>query len=382
MAGPKNSSDANGEEKERYLLQLNNALKSLQADISSRNVTDYPDDLKEFGEQEEWVWEKIPFHHGLFKTIGKLVGDIATEYRRFAWILDSENPLDNRGYFDKVNISTHSGLPSAVNFYNLHRLRKRAAEAAQRQPSYASCIDDIAQILTTDSVPIDEVNQKVHEKQRESWVKNYLERLKDENLLGWRRDNITKAPVVTKRMQLGAESLWTVVNCSYSVASNMFEIYIADMWQDFDAREVWEDESCVGVSPALNARLRDYAKNNDAWHIIREIDEDFEGLHPVHVTRVMVGPFDNKYRTLGYDADRLPITQELLKEDENVGILRASLQYSYAPNVVVKGRGKDAYSRQKVYRANWRDEIVVCPAKYSNTVSDSLLGTKLKVLEM
>ena len=74
----------------------------------------------------------------------------------------------------------------------------------------------------------------------------------------------------------------------------------------------------------------------------------------------------------------LQATKEIVAENSNAGLLRFSRQYSYAPNH--EPFGEDL--KQIIYKEDWRDEIIVCPARYLSKVSHSVLGTNVRIFGM
>jgi len=206
--------------------------------------------------------------------------------------------------------------------------------------------------------------------------RSFLEQLQDTELLGWQSTGHSFLRAEKVR-PLGGEELWNLSLIRYDLASSMFQLYVMDIWQDLRDKQITEEKNGeIKVSSQLQQALR-FGKDNAAWYILKEIDQQFKSLHPVHVSRALVGPFENKYLTKP-DSPPLSITRELLAEDQNVGLFRFSRQYSYAPNHETHGKEL----RQIIHRDDWRDEFIICPARYSSRVGKSVLGTNVKILEI
>ncbi len=370
----KQSREIKNGEKARSLHQLDRALSALVTGLKIEKPEDR--NLKEFGNAESWNWNRLPKENKTYQIIADLVERVRQEYLWFGWQINSEDPSQNRGYFDKLELSAISGLPWLFNFIELHRLRKTAKESLKEAQSYESLVRDFRKLLLEDHVEIAEVEAKSKEINKAAMRKNFLEQIQDAELLGWESTSYSKKPEARLVLSLGGEQLWNVSFVKYSPSSSMFEIYVVDLWQDVREPLITEANGKAVVSPALEKAF-DFGKDNASWYILQSLDKKFKSIHPVHVSRSLVGPFETKYLTNPDDIQILPITQELLAEDSNTALLRFSRQYCYAPNHQVEGEEL----RQVVPRQNWTDEIIVCPAHYSSRVSKSILGTNVRILE-
>ena len=366
-----------GEEKTRYLNQLDNALESLAKNLALELNPRQSDFLKEFGENKKWDWSRLPTQDNTYKQISKLIERIREEYKLFSWQDFHNNPAKNMGYFEKLDLSTESGLPFAFEFVELHRLKKESNLLLDRMLSYQDAGQELRRLLLEDYVEIQNVESKSREIHKNAMKRNFLESLQNTTLLGWESTKYSLPPIAKKLMPMGIEDLWNVVCAKYLKSSSMFEIYVIDLWQDRRDPQIQDTVRGEGkVSYELENTLM-YSSENAAWFILREIDEKFPSIHPVHVSRALIGPFENKYSTKIGDIKQLPITQELLTENINTGLLRFSRQYSYAPNHEVI----DDVFKQVVYRENWSDEVIVSPSSFSSRVAGSILGTNVRVFK-
>ncbi len=362
----------NGEEKVRYLSQLDNSLvtlaKSLGAETNELNTAA----LRAFGQQNNWDWNRLPRQECTYQNLSQLVERVRQEYKWFDWCINPKDNSLNRGYYDEIRVSSESGLPWVFDFIELRRLKNDGPRMLKKMPSYADCACSLKQLLLEDTVEISEVPGKAREIQKSAMKRSFLEQLGEHEVLGVDTSGFSLEPRAKKIISLGGEELWNVVCMRYSPSSSQFQIYVVDVWQDIREPQITENHGVVSVSPALANSFR-FAEDNAAWYIMRCIDENFRSLHPVHVSRGLVGPFENKY----CNGKVLPITKELLADDSNAGLLRFSRQFSYAPNHESVG----GENRQIIYRDDWRDEAIVCSAGSASRVSKSVLGTNVRVFE-
>jgi len=179
--------------------------------------------------------------------------------------------------------------------------------------------------------------------------------------------------------RLGGEDLWNITFINYSPASSHFHLYVIDVWQDIREPQITlhEDNKTGIVSLPLSETLH-FADENAAWYILETIDTRFRSLHPVHVSRAIIGPYENKYRVKPETVPALDIARTLIAEDPTTNILRFARQYAYAPN----HRTVDEELRQIVAKENWRDEMIVCKGAYAPRVSQALLGRNVRIIEM
>ncbi len=366
------------DEMANYLYRLDSALKTLAEGLVTQENKHQEGLLRAFGEDKQWDWTRLPKNEQIYPTIAKLVERIRKEYQWFAWQEFPDDSKNNQGYFEQLNINTESGLPWMYDFMQLHRLKREATAMLLEIPGFEESAYNLRTLLTSDTEDISRVKEKAAELHKKAMNRNFLEQLHEAELLGWELGKYSLPPQATRLLKLGVEELWNLHFIQYSPGSSMFEMYMIDTWQDVREPQIQEGDYGKGmVSAELQSALK-FSPNNAAWFILRSIDEKFPGLHPVHVSRALVGPFENRYLTRPDEIPTLPVTRELLKENPDAGLLRFSRQYSYAPNHVEENEEL----RQVIHRENWSDEIIVCPGRYSSTVAKSVLGTQVRVFEM
>lgn len=366
-----------GEGKSSYMKQLDHALDTLAINLKEQRNPEQHETLRIFGDEHGWEWKRIQTQRNTYETLSQLVQDAREQYQWFDWMVFPDNPLKNKGYFEKIEINNETGLPWQFGFMELYRLRKKADELAAKLPSYEDGVKKLNELLVTDYTSIEKVPEKAQAIHKDAMKKNFFEHLAKSQLIVWNQTEHSVKPTAKKVVSLGGETLWNLTIPTYLLSSGMFHLYVIDAWQDVLKPEITEDEEGnIELSEQLKRALK-FGEKNTAWYILSSIDNKFESLHPVHVSRVLIGPFENKYLTSPDDIEVLPVTGELLKENQDIGLLRASIQYTYAPNhTSVEGK-----TRQEYYREDWRDEIIVCPGEYSAKVSESVLGTQVRIFE-
>lgn len=367
-----------GKDKDGYLLSLDKALDALTQQLEREKIVTQSPSLRAFGDEHKWDWERLPGYDATYQTLARFVRRVQEEYRWFDWQLFPQTPHKNRGYFDEVGVSAASGLPWLFNFTTLHRLKNDAATLLARMPHYESTAQDLSTMLLEDYVAVGDIATKAEELHRSAMRRSFLEHLQKATLLGWEATDFSLKPVARKVIALGGETLWNIAYLQYDPASSMFEIYIIDAWQDIREPQITESEPGRGSISQDLVRSFKFGKDNAAWYILKTLDEKFPSLHPVHVTRALIGPFETKYLTKPEGIKPLPVTADILAHDPQAGLLRFSRQYAYAPN----HNDRDGVTRQVVYREHWADEFIVCPTRYAPKVSASVLGTHVRIIPM
>lgn len=376
MAEIKEQHTIEGKEKSIFLFDLDNALSVLAKNLSYETDAQHIASLIAFGKKENWDWQRLARPANTYRTFAELVEMARQAYKWFDAVIDTADCSKNRSYFDSISISAESGLPWVYDFIDLQRLQSEADKILSSTPSYSDNVDKLQRLLLEDYVELCDVESEAGKIHASALKRSFLEQLKAAQLLGFEAGGYSLAPQAKKILSLGGEELWSIVCIRYSMSSSLFQAYVLDVWQDIREPQISEDGETAVVSPALASTLR-FGDENAAWFMLKTIDDRFKSLHPVHVSRALIGPFENKYRNHPL-AKRLDVATKLLAEDENFCLLRFSRQYSYAPNHI----GDGDRCRQVIHQDDWRDEMLVCPAKYSSRVSKSVLGTNVRIFEM
>lgn len=358
-----------GEKKAKYLTCLDKALRVLEKGLTHEK-SPQEDAVRRFGDLNKWDWNRLPETSTTMQDLAVCIQLVADQYKWFGWHTNKK-PEENYGYFERINISTDSGLPWAFDITQLHNLRANTQNQLEQLPGYHILAKQVCALLNEDETEIDKISETAIDLQKQALRRNFFEKLREAKLLGWQVSEHSLPAKATKLLELGAEELWNITYMSYAAGSGMYHIYVIDAWQDTQETLIKEE----GMAPEFIASLR-FPEENASWYILRRIEELFP-LHPVHVTRAIIGPYENKHRK-GGDIPQLAIMQELLNEDEEAGLLRFSRKYCYAPN----HREDNGRVRQVIDSMDdWSDEIIVSPAKYSSRVASSVLGTGVRVLE-
>ncbi len=367
-----------GGEKNAYMRQVNSALAALVSAVSGTKNIVLTETLREFGKKHEWDWSRIPNIVDNPAALAEQIKLVQEQYQWLDWLTFPNEPQMNRGYVDEIEINSNTGLPWQYNFITLQRLKEQSPQLLEEMPSYDQSAQQLADMLKTDDVSIDQVVMQAGNIQTAAMKRNFLEQLTNAELVGYNLIGKCKEPKAVKIERRGGETCWAINLVSYSLASGMFQIYIIHAWEEMlHSSYFTETENGVEIAPMLKASLN-FSEENTGWFIISKLDEDFPGLHPFHVTRALIGPFENRFLTSSSNPyQRLPVTGAILKDDQNAGILRASIQYSFAPNTINTKEGV----KQELYMEDWRDEFIVCPSQYSAQVSGSVEGQKVRVVK-
>ena len=364
-----------GEEKDAYLNKLDLALQSLIKYLKTEKTPDQLKEVQVFGNDNNWNWSRLPKLNDTYKHFTNLVQLVRKEFSWFGWKY-SKNPEQNMGYFTQLDIQENSGMPHPFSLVTLENLQEDADNKLSKLPSFKDLDEMLRETAMSDELSDARMRKQIAKIHSQAMNRNFFERLKKEGILGWgiNKDYITARKIIPQ----GVEDLWNVQMLRYSIRTGIFHVYIIDMWQDRKEPYLRMEGEKVVISNQLKDRLH-FPEENAAWYILSSIDEEFPSLHPVHVTRGLIGPFECKYMTSPDMIKPLPITRKLLKQDPEAALLRASVQYSFAPNYVATPKGDDI--RQVVYQEDWRDEIIVCPGKYAQMVSTSLKGDRVRIFE-
>ncbi len=372
MTNSSNFIEVSGDEKNAYMANLDKALKVLVNGIKSVQNDYVVEAIRRFGDEHKWNWQRFPNETTTYALLSEMVEAARQNYEWFSFLIDSQNPEHNRAYFDTVELSTESGLPWVYSFIQLHKLRNDGGLMLKDMPDYGALAARMKALLMEDHVLLENVEAEANILHRQALRRSYLEQLMDAKLLNWEASGSSK-PTATKVMDLGVEALWNLTYARFSPATAAFHFYVIDMWQD-----ILEPQIVNGVlSSRLESSLQ-FGEGTSAYYMLGELDRQFRSIHPVHVSRGILGPYESKYTTKQGEIKFLPVTRELLAENPEAMILRFRRQYALAPNHEETKEGL----RQILHRQEWSDEFIVCPAQYSKTVADSLLGTSVRILEM
>jgi hypothetical protein len=368
-----------GEAQDSYLSTLDSALSTLQSSLANEKNAYLENKIQEFAKINEWNMRRLPASDSTSRSMARMINLIQEEYSWLRWIVLPGNPILNRGYFDAITVSSETGLPWSYDFIDLKRIKETADTLLSEMPTFAQLAKEASKVLLEDKVEIVDVKDTIETFHKQAMKRNYLEQLKQRNILKNDLLKYTHDAEVTKLLDLGGESLWNIEMFDFNLGSGMFQIYILDVWQDNlhtpdIIPDTKRDLNRGIISPAFGSALK-FGDQNAAWYVLRNIDEKFEGIHPVHVSKVLIGPFENKYMTMPLGINPLDVTKKILAEDQDAWILRASRQYSYAPN----HRETPTGLRQIIHRENWSDEFIVTPGKFASEVSSSVLGTSVHV---
>jgi hypothetical protein len=358
-----------GQEQANYLSQLDFFLSGLSTTLGMGIDETQLRAIKEFGDAEKWDWTRLPEEADTYLELGSLVEEVRGNYSWLGWQKNEKYSRMNRGYFDEIGVSTGSGLPWVFDIIQLHSLKEKAQQELTGMKSYLEGLR-LLQELKGDEIELTDVPNEAERIYRGILKRSFLEQIQTKELIGWKSGGLK--PTAKKIVPFGAENLWRINHARY-MSNNMYELYVVDTWQDLSEPQITEKDGVVEVSRALEESLK-FGATNSAWFVLKELDETFPSLHPVHISRGIVGPFENQYSEK--NETQLPITNEILKENPDFALLRFKRQYSYAPNQVTQKNE----TRQVIYHQDWNDEILICQAGYQRRVAESVLGTNVRVV--
>lgn len=361
-----------------YLNSLDKSLLAIIEGFKLGQTNSQIEMLRGFSNDNNWNMDRLPEMDHTYANISKLINKIREEYRLLAWDNENEDVLKNRGILENISISSESGLPWVFDFVEIFNQLNSRGSNLQKMDDYDGLALQFKHLLMSDDVDIESLEMNMFNLHKNTMKRNFLETLSDYDQLSWKKDRAETIFYAKKIRPYGVEDLWNISFAQFSNSSNMFEAYSVDLWQDWsDRNEIIEDGDNIIISDKLKREITDFSIENPAWFVIRTIDDKFESLHPVHVSKCLVGPFENKYLT-NPKYKKLEGTNELLTMNPDEGLFRFSRSYSYAPNQMELG----VNPRQKIYRENWTDEIIACPAHYSSRLSESVLGTNVRIVEV
>jgi hypothetical protein len=359
------------DQKSSYLAKLDRYIRAVATTLKFGMEETQLRKLKEFGGKENWDWSRIPLQEDTYKELGEMVDFVRKQYQWLDWKENEKNPTENMGFFDETWISTFSGLPCVSDIIKLAVIKKDSPELLASSKNYQQASIDLIRLLLEDNQEISDVRTTSENMHAEALKRNFLENLTASDLISW--NNQGSRAEARKIIPFGGEDLWRVKYSRFMPSTNIFEIYLMDVWQDIRQPQIIEAEGKITVSKDLEEAMK-FGKENKAWFVLSEIDKMFKSLHPVHVSRGLIGPFENKY---GIRAENpLQVSKEILEQDQDFSLLRFTRQYSYAPN----HRPDGDEIKQIVYMDDWNDELLICPQRYTSRVSKSVLGTNVRVV--
>src|SRR3989338_1757821 len=364
-----------GNKKDLYLNNIHSALAALESKLSQSNENE---SVREFGEANKWQMERLVQGKSPQSVLSSLVGKIRQNY---AW-LGSRNelhePEQNSRWFDEVQIDSESGLPWVFDFVELHRLKRESRTLLRQYATEKEYLHELVRLLMGDETRAEDVPQKARDLQEFCRKRNFLERIRDAPLLSWELGKLSEAPCATLIANAGIEQLWRITAIHHHATNGMFEGIVADAWQDSEGTDIKRNDSSSTVSDRLQQALM-FAEQNPAWYVLQQIDLLFPKIHPVHISRGILGPCESKYLTNPTkERGLLPTTPEIISCDSDALFLRFKRQYSYAPNRLDEA-GKMPV--QIVHQQDWHDEYIMSPAAYVSSVAQRILGAKVHVIE-
>ncbi|HLP79597.1 MAG TPA: hypothetical protein VK158_03110 [Acidobacteriota bacterium] len=369
-----------GSEKERYLDSLDASLSVLCHNLKNEQLF-RKESVEAVARASSWDWSRLPSFNHTSDILVTQLQRVRNMYDLMRSITTDPTPAKNRSHLRELGISTESGLPWYSSITDIIIHKERRDEFLNSLPQYDALALKLQDLLSSDEVDMTEVAQHADKIYQTALQRNYFEYLGDQLLIGpadmQKKDSI----IVKKEIDLGVETLWSVSSIQYSRARGMFQIYVMDLWEDVPAEgdEPFVKKEGEGVDTLSDkfAREFDFSENNDAWYMLQKIDEEYPTIHPVHMTRLLVGPFDNQYFTSPQGFKPFPVSLALIDKDKEFDLLRCSRDYAYAPNAEVR-QGR---TFQKIHRMKWNDLFSVTKAKYAGTVAEHLLGAQSYLFE-
>ena len=365
-----------GDERQNYISGLDQHLARLSQGLTMEENTFQKKMLHDFGTTNGWDFTRLPQYSNTYRVISGLVEVVRQHYQWFGKVINPENPELNRDYFDDIQLSNDSGLPWVFDFARLNSLKKEGINLISKTRAFNAAAQELQLLLLGDLQDKEQTISVSKEIHRDALKRSFLEQLQNYPLMNWKVGE-TGFFAADKIMPMGGETLWNVYGVKYLPNNSMFEIYVLDIWQDVREPnphivEV-EKSGKASISKELEKSFI-FGIDNTPWYVLRNIDDKFESLHPVHVSRALIGPFEHKY----IKKRTLPVMKDILAEDAEACALRFSRQYSYAPNhTATKGK-----IRQTIYRENCADEIITIPGKFAGKMAQSIQGTNLRILEL
>ena len=356
-------------EKSEYLKTLDLALASLSKSLYIQK-TELQQPFIDFNPEKLILLPDVSI---IFKSLGELVQVAKEHYALFDWIENNADPEKNMGYFDEIGVWTGSGLPWTFDFVELERLKIESSKIMAEMPTYDFLQQEMQKEIRSDRSDPTDLRVRVIGLYRDSMKRKFIEHLSSSEMVSWNGNStFTLAP--KKISPLGLESLWQINMIVYSKGDSIMNLYSLIVSQDNKMEYV----SQKGVSPHLLSRMNGFAVQNVSWYILNELDKEFPGLNPVHISRGILGPYETKYFTGNNVFGSIAIVKEILAEDESASVLRFQRQFCYSEGQdVVKGQ-----LRQKTRQVDFRDQYLVCQPQYSGRISQSLAGSNVKIIEM
>ncbi len=368
-----NSVTLEGEEKELYLKSLDIALDAISNNFRSETPRDQLSFIKRYGDEKKWDWDRMRPLDDSYKNLASMIDEVRAQFAWFSWIYTDE-PSQNRGYFKKIGVRTDTGLPLFYDFMNLEKLKVDADKNLGELPTEKACLAELERIIMTDHCKKKDIGNEIGKIHDIMMKRSFIEKLKDSELIGWRTSDYK---VTAKRIiPLGIEELWNINVISYSAGFGLFHIYDIDLWQDISDPVIKEMHEGIYIAPTFKNMLS-FSDSNSAWYILSDIDQSFESLHPVHASRAVIGPMVHSHAPIREHDRRIAILDQLAKADPQASFLRATVQYSFAPNQTIE----EETVRQVIHQRDWEDEILVVPPRHAQKVSSSLLGERIRILE-
>lgn len=379
-----------GEIKNQYLANLDSSLARVAEALRSEKALELVPEIREYGAANNWDWSVLNLYDtsntDIFSSsntdLAKLVDRAREEYAWFDWVDNNKDPSLNKGFFTELTISEETGLPAESNFIALKNIQEDWKKKIESIPSYDTMASNLLLAARSDSIKPSKLKEYFMNIQTNGMKRNFLEQIKNANLIDWNVTGTNYFVVAEEKRTLGLSDNWSISALNYDAISGMFHAYILDIEQDLRDDRIPLIYKESGKEPVIALELLNKLKRPvvvPAYRILADLDEQFSTLHPVKVIRLVLGTYENKYLSPSSAYFKpLNVTKNILKQDPSAGIFRAMLQYSFAPNN--DSIYKDTI-RQDVPLEEWSDVFCVVPSQYSSRVA-SLKGDRLIVLDL
>lgn len=365
-----------GDEKERYLGKLDAALGVLATQIAHDVTLANFAPIREYGERHGWdLTGRMPHMDSIPGTFSSAVTTVRSLYDLFRNHTQEPDPKQNRSYFSELEFHATTGMPLSFAVRGLYTLKDDIGGQLRKFPTMPEAAASLASLLASDTTPVNQVPQEAATIKEGALKRSFLEYLASYPLPAYSTQSGIDARLITEE---GAESLWSLNFTRLDMVSGFVTFYQVDLWQDFTGRLIQAKPNGVEINTELR-QILEFTQRPDPWYLLGKIDERFENIHPVHLSRCTIGPFESRYMTAEPEVPRLQFAQGIYKSDPEAAFLRCGWQYAFAPKSVDTTRKKAVIRRQDLVREDWRSEVLVVPAQHTAAASQAALGTGVRV---
>jgi hypothetical protein len=369
-----NSFDLSGNEKDSYLGTLDTTLRVL----ASHAETDILQKTHEAIRTLDAKRDLSGFAEAFVSDTTARIEDVRTAYSMFRSIDGAANPRENRLYADSVSFDSTTGMPFSFAVRELLALKQRGMRDFEAL-DFKAATRAYAEVFLGDKQETTEAITTAAHRIREGTLReNFRRTLANTELFDLFGNNPVQARIVSHQPE---EEIWVAQYWGFPMYTAIPQLNTVVFAQEPDCNVFTVGPRGYAVKPEFALPILNQELNSA--YTLERIAQEAQGLHPLAMSRLFIGPFDSPYITHAQpEVERLETFKEISANDSTARFLRASRHYAFAPDHAEVQAGAEWVRKQIVdKKQQWRDEIIIAPTQHSKLLSERLLGKNVHIYE-